>query len=169
MYILGIIDRDMPADTVYTIRVGGIENPRFVVTDAETDQQYHWRIRTYDSDYTPGSSATAEAQADADHLIDEGTGGYINIDIVSPVTSFNAEAFDTTNGVTTKYYFSWFSDIPTRNGDFIYIAMPAELTMKPTGGDTLLCKGANGLGTGSTAVTCRKQGNMLKVVLHEVT
>ena len=85
------------------------------------------------------------------------------------MVSFNAEAFDTTNGVSTKYYFSWFSDIPTESGDYIYIAMPPELTMVPTGGDTLLCKGANGLGTGPGAVTCRKQGNMLKVVLNEVT
>jgi hypothetical protein len=168
MYILGIVDRDMPADTLYTIRVGGVENPRFVVTDAETHVAHHWRIRTYDSDYPPAPDPL-NAQADANHLIDEGRGGYINIDVVSPVVSFNAEAFDTTNGVSTKYYFSWFSDIPTKSGDFIYIAMPPELAMVPTGGDTLLCKGANGLGTGASAVTCRKQGNMLKVVLNEVT
>ena len=66
--------------------------------------------------------------------------------------------------MATKYYFSWFTDIPTLSGDYIYIGMPPELSMVPTGGDTLTCAGANGLGK----VVCKKVGNMLKVTLIEV-
>jgi len=37
MAIEGIINIKMPADTIYTIRLGGVRNPRYVITDAETD------------------------------------------------------------------------------------------------------------------------------------
>jgi hypothetical protein len=135
-----------------------------VVTDAKDNDRHHWQVRTYDSDYAL-IDLSKIASADTTCMIDKGIGGYINVDVVSPIVSFNAEAFDTTNGVSTKYYFSWFSDIPTMNGDFIYISMPAELTMKPTSGNALDCKGQNGFGTGPTAVVCQKQGNHLKVTL----
>jgi len=62
--------------------------------------------------------------ADSLWLIDSGSGGYINIPDASPISSFGAEAYNTTNGVDTKYFFSWFTDVPTYNGDFVFIGIP---------------------------------------------
>jgi len=98
-------------------------------------------------------------------MIDNGKGGYINIDKISAIDTFNAESLNTTNGVSTKYFLSWFTSIETKNSDIIYINFPPEMTMMPTSGDYLTCNGINGIGS----ATCQVTGNQLKITLNSVS
>jgi hypothetical protein len=77
------------------------------------------------------------------------------------MVSFSSEALNTTNGVETKYFFSWFSDIPAKDGDLIYIAIPIEMTMIPSSGNNMVCAPLNGI----ASLRCTKEANMLKIVL----
>jgi len=88
--------------------------------------------------------------AETHHIIDEGKGGYINIDELSLIQSFGAEAYNATNGVVTDYNLNWFTSISTADGDTMNIEFPPELTLVPQSGRTLDCSGVNGI----SSVSC---------------
>ena len=160
MEIIGMSSREMPANSKFQIKIGGIRNPRYQLINTANNPQYHFRIRTYDTNFKP-----SDANPDATNLVDQGTGGYIDIDNVSPIESFGAEAFNTTNGAPSKYFLSWFSNIETKDGDRIVINFPVETELVPTNGNSLTCQGLNGI----NSVKCNAFDSILEVILEDVT
>ena len=139
MSIIGITNIDMAAKTTFNIRLGGLMNPRFQILNAKDDITQQFQVQTFDSNFNPSNSDATKT-----NLIDSGRGGYINIDQISLMTSFGAEAFNTSNGAQTKFFLSWFSNIPSQNTDLIYFTFPSELALLPSNGDALKCLGING-------------------------
>jgi hypothetical protein len=37
MEITGILNKAMPANTMFTVRLGGIQNPRYIISDGATN------------------------------------------------------------------------------------------------------------------------------------
>lgn len=164
MYILGIVTKTMPAGSIYYIRIAGVQNPRYQILNAADDLNQHFRIKTFDSNMNP----VTMQDADLLHIIDEGMGGHINIDELSQIESFGAEAYNATNGVVTDYNINWFTSISTANGDDMDITFPPELTLEPKTGDELPCSGLNGIGS----VTCKRDATnkqMLVIKMSSVT
>lgn len=64
---------------------------------------------------------------DIDNLIDIGYGAGVKINVLSEIPSFSIEGYDTTNGVSTKYMITWFTETDTENDDYIAITLPIEL------------------------------------------
>jgi hypothetical protein len=85
-------------------------------------------------------------------MIDTGYGGAIDINKVSPMASFAAEAFNTTNGVSGKYFISFFSAIKLLDSDVVTINFPKEATLMPTSGTSLDCTAVSGV----KSLTCSK-------------
>lgn len=111
----------MEANTEYWIRIGGLRNPRYLVDNQnlpEDDQQV-FTVKTYGS--------TATEPIDSENLIDSGSGAGITIDVLSPIETFSVEGYNTTNGVATNYYITWFTEIDTEDYDYIQINLAPEL------------------------------------------
>jgi len=144
----GLAKEDMAAGEVYTIKLAGIQNPRYQVIyselikdqDKTKAEDQLWQIRTYD---TTGFS-------DANNLIDAGKGGHVDVTVVTPMSSFGVDALNQTNGVATKYFVSWFSNVKTVRTDkfFVEFARETVLTVPPgakvSNPPTLTCLGVNG-------------------------
>jgi hypothetical protein len=106
MYLNGIVSADqMKAGAQYKATLGGLRNPRNVVDGLR------FKVTTYDP------QAFDANQVAEDHIIDEGLGGEVAIDLVSPLQSFSASGRNTTNGDETTYLLSWFTDILTESED----------------------------------------------------
>ena len=146
MFILGIASRAMPAGLEYRIRIAGVKNPRYQILNAAANPDQYFRIETYDAGLDPSTMVNADTQ----HLIDAGSGGSYDIDELSKISTFGAEAFNTTNGVATRYFLSWFTDIETEDKDVLRVTIPAELSLVPQSGSSLTCRGI----TGISSVTC---------------
>jgi hypothetical protein len=59
---------------------------------------------------------------------------------VSPIQTFSAEAYNTTNGVSGKYFITWYTDIETDDGDNLYVNFPDEIEfVSPYKNDKLRC------------------------------
>lgn len=71
----------MTAGNIYYVRIAGVRNPRFQILNAKDDLDAHFKIKTYDSNMNPLTMDDAETQ----HIIDEGKGGYIDIDELSQI------------------------------------------------------------------------------------
>jgi len=72
-------------------------------SNLDDDEKQEFEVKTYDS-------------IDADdslNLIDKGIGGGIDMKDISPIETFSAEGFNTTNGAYTKYIISWYTSILT--------------------------------------------------------
>lgn len=160
MYILGIVTKTMTAGEVYYVRIAGVQNPRFQILTAADDGNQHFRIKTFDSNLNPSTMQ----DADLLHIIDEGMGGHINIDELSQIESFGAEAYNATNGVVTEYNINWFTSISTASGDVMNINFPAELTLEPTNGDGLVCSGLNGIGS----VSCKRDSSNKQMMVIQM-
>lgn len=145
----GLAKEDMAAGEVYTVKLAGIQNPRYQVIYSELEDlgpgaQYKsdqlWQIRTYD---------TTGGLSDANNLIDQGKGGYVDVTVITPMSSFGVDALNQTNGVPTKYFLSWFSNVKTVRRDkfFIEFARETVLTLPADsikGSIALKCHGVNG-------------------------
>ena len=96
-YITGQAKLEMPANTEFIVRIGGIRNPRFLIDNSalpeSTKQQFI--IKTYDQ-----NSATL---SDSTNLIDYGKGAPIDISVASPLETFSIETFNDTNGADTTF------------------------------------------------------------------
>ena len=109
----------MTAGKAYEIKVAGIRNPRYLLINADLSVKQKFKIYTYDS---YGTSDTV-------NLIDVGEGGEIDMEEISPIETFSAEAYNTTNGVWSMYSISWFTSILTQNNDLLIINFPKESTI----------------------------------------
>lgn len=69
----------------------------------------------------------ANTPDDNDNIIDYGKGAGININELSEIETFSVEGYDTTNGVATKYFITWFTEIDSEADDYLEIVMPNEL------------------------------------------
>lgn len=86
-----------------------------------------------------------------DNIVDVGTGAAVDITKVSLMDSFSVEAFNTTNGVSDKYFITWNTNILTVNGDKIIVTFPVQTTLDPTKSKNVFaCTGKNGI----TKVSC---------------
>merc|ERR1719345_260191 len=94
---------EMPANTKFTLRVAGLQNPRYVISWAELTKAgdeataktlMQWHVRTFG----PAALVDGEDLA-ADELMDVGVGGYVDVDKPTPISAFSAEAQNATNGV----------------------------------------------------------------------
>lgn len=104
------------------------------------------------------------------NIIDSGEGAGIDIDTLSPIETFSFEGFDTTNGVATTYFITWFTEIDTMNDDYIEVNLAAELKLnsKNAANDEIICDGLNGI----SKVYCEKDDkndHLLKIYLQKVT
>ena len=68
------------------------------------------------------------------------------------MSSFSAEAYNTTNGVGARYFVSFFSSIRINSGDVLVINFPVETFLIPESGKSLKCTALNGM----TSVSCSK-------------
>ena len=144
LFIIGNIQTEMPKDTVYTIRVGGLQNPRYIVSNQALKTPFDFTITTFDREGR--TNANME-----DNVIDIGKGAAVDITVVSQIDSFSVEAYNTTNGVSDKYFITWNTNIQTINGDKLIVTFPKQTTMSPTKSKTVFgCTGKNGI----TKVTC---------------
>jgi len=102
MYLIGIVsvDKIVKGET-YRATLGGLRNPRAVADGLE------FTVTTYDPE------AFNEGEVSGGHIIDEAKGGGIDIDNVSPLTSFSAIGKNTTNGDEATFIISWFTEILT--------------------------------------------------------
>jgi hypothetical protein len=60
------------------------------------------------------------------------------------LASFAIEAYDTTNSAETEYLISWFTDIETKSGDIMHVALPPETKLNAeilAGKASFVCKG----------------------------
>jgi hypothetical protein len=57
----------------------------------------------------------------------------VDVTVVTPMSSFGVDALNQTNGVPTKYFVSWFSNVKTVRRDkfFIEFARETVLTLPP--------------------------------------
>ena len=162
MSIIGIANVDLEAKSVFKIRLGGLQNPRYQILDAKDDTTQQFQILTFDSNFSPSNSDPEKS-----NLVDKGRGGYINIELVSLMTSFGAEAYNTTNGVETKFFLSWFSNIPAMDTDIVQFNFPSELALIPQNGpDALKCIGINGFS--QTSMSCKAVGNILVLTISGI-
>lgn len=82
------------------------------------------------------------------------------------MASFSAEAQNTTNGVASKYFISFFTSIKVEDNDVLIVNFPAESEVVATSGNTLTCAAVNG----ASQVTCTKEsGTLLRIALNRVT
>ena len=144
----------------YGIKIGGLQNPRYVVKNSNlpANKREYFDVTTYDS----------LGYDEKVNLIDKGSGGAIDIDKISQIASFSAEAFNTTNGVGAKYFVSFFSAIRIDSGDTLVINFPAENFLVPTssGSKDLKCTAVNGM----KAVSCvKKTDTQLEATFNTVT
>ena len=97
----------MPANTQYTIRIGGIRNPRFIIDNSILSEsaKQSFVITTYDQN--------SAKLIDSVNLIDYGKGAPIDISVASQLESFSIETFNETNGVDTRFFVTWFTEIET--------------------------------------------------------
>ena len=162
LYIIGSIQTEMPKDTAYTIRVGGLRNPRFVVNNKALANPFDFYIYTYDR----------EGRTDAnmeDNIIDVGKGAAVDITEISQIDSFSIEAYNTTNGVSDKYFITWNTNVQTINGDIMIVTFPEQTEFSPTKSKTVFgCEGKNGI----TKVSCfydKNKPKELKISLDSIT
>ena len=114
--------------------------------------------------------STASSPIDTENLIDSGSGAGIDIDVLSGIETFSVEGFNTTNGVSTDYYITWFTEIDTKADDYLEINLAPELEMVTRSNDdlTLDCEGLNGI----SSIRCEKDANsnsLLRINLLSVT
>ena len=102
---------------MYKIRIGGLQNPRYIVSNAGLPVPHDFIITTYDV------NGRIDANME-DNIVDVGTGAAVDITKVSLMDSFSVEAFNTTNGVSDKYFITWNTNILTVNGDKIIVTYP---------------------------------------------
>jgi hypothetical protein len=117
LFIIGNIQTEMPKGTAYTIRVGGLQNPRYIVNNQALKDPHDFEITTYDRE------GRTDANMD-DNIIDVGKGAAVDITVVSQIDSFSVEAYNTTNGVSDKYFITWNTNIQTINGDRLIVTFP---------------------------------------------
>ena len=102
------------------------------------------------------------------HLIDEGIGGYVNIEQLSEIKTFGAEAYNQTNAAITNYNLNWFTEIETADGDILHISFPEELTLVNNNG-AMECIGVTGVGQGAVECKVGADGtNEVEVKLNDV-
>lgn len=153
-YVIGMAKADMLPNTKFTLRIAGLQNPRYVIswaalsgTKSEQDAM-QWQIQTFG----PAALSSGEDLA-LDEQMDVGTGGYVDVDKPTPITSFSAEAKNATNGMETTYYLTWSTVLRTLYNDRFYVVFPPETELIPTKGlHTLTCTGLNGFT--STGLFC---------------
>lgn len=104
---------------MYKIRIGGLQNPRYIVSNAGLPVPHDFIITTYDVNGRLGNPINME-----DNIVDVGTGAAVDITKVSLMDSFSVEAFNTTNGVSDKYFITWNTNILTVNGDKLIVTFP---------------------------------------------
>ena len=113
-YVVGLAKEEMPPNSKFTLRVAGLQNPRYVIKYDEITQgksakelkkaeaTMNWQIQTF------GPAALAsDGELALDELMDVGIGGHVDVDKPTPITAFSAEAKNATNGVETTYYLTW--------------------------------------------------------------
>jgi len=121
LYVLGTTRSEVAAKVEYSIRIGGLRNPRFLINSNTNPGISDFEISTFDSDgYDPDKN-----------LIDNGKGGPFDISKLSQIESFSAEAYNTTNGVSTKYFVTWTTDILTQNKDILIVNFPKQVVFSP--------------------------------------
>ena len=165
LFIVGQTIEEMEAGKVYSIKIGGLRNPRNLVDNSQLpeDQKQYFKIKTYDQEARPID--------DTLNIIDYGQGGIININETSKIQSFSAESFNTSNGAETRYFISWFNSIETLPGDIVILEFPIEtmlVTIDEPGSPGIKCLGLNGV----TKVACEPDdGNhhTLKITLQDLT
>lgn len=162
LYLIGNIQTEMPKGTEYKIRVGGLQNPRYIVVNQALKTPFDFIITTYDR----------EGRTDAnmvDNVIDVGQGAAVDISVVSQIDSFSVEAYNTTNGVSAKYFITWNTNVQTINGDSLIVNFPVQTSMAPKKSKTVFdCEGKNGI----AKVTCsfnQNKPNRLIITLDQVT
>jgi hypothetical protein len=67
---------------------------------------------------------------------------------LSPIESFSVEGYNTTNGVSTKYFLTWFTEIDSESDDYLEIHLAPELeAVLPVTSNrySLVCTGINGV------------------------
>ena len=103
-----------------------------------------WQIQTF-------GAAALQSGADLalNEQMDVGTGGYVDVDKPTPITSFSAEAKNATNGMETTYYLTWSTVLRSLKNDRFYVEFPPETELVPTTpkkgqGNDLSCTGLNG-------------------------
>lgn len=136
--MIGIVSgrEGLVAGAPYRATIGGLRNPRNLISDLK------FGITTY------GPSGFDVLQKPEDHIIDLTVGGRVDIDKVSRLETFSALAKETTNGATSEYVFSWFTDIETQKGDQLHIVLPDEVTVPyriREGLDDFKCEGKTSL------------------------
>jgi hypothetical protein len=88
MTILAIANIQLDAGVEFKMRIAGVQNPRYQILDAKSDKNQAWKLETFDTDLDPVTLENSHTQ----HLIDEGVGGYFNIDELSEIQTFGADA-----------------------------------------------------------------------------
>lgn len=124
---------------------------------------------------TYGSTSTEPD--DFDNLIDSGSGAGVKIDELSDIESFSVEGYNTTNGVSTKYFITWFTEIDSEANDYLEINLAPELeAVLPVSNNrfSLVCKGINGVKDLDDNKGCEVEVDnnnplLLKVTLKELT
>jgi hypothetical protein len=80
------------------------------------------------------------------------------------------EGLNTTNGVTTTYFITWFTEVDTEDEDYMEIHLAPEMQMvtKNNANRELICRGVNGI----TDIFCEQDANdelLLKLKLNTVS
>jgi len=154
----------MAKNTKFTLRVAGLQNPRYVISWAaltgagETAQveAMQWEVHTFGPAAWVPKTASAAGYLSADWQVDVGKGGYVDVDKPTPISAFSAEAVNATNGVEATYYLTWSTVLRTLQHDRFYVVFPPEAELIPTTGNALACTGLNGFVQHPGAVTCER-------------
>jgi hypothetical protein len=94
--------------------------------------------------FTYDQKAFNDGELLENHLIDTGVGGKTSVTSLSLLASFAIDADDTTNSQETGYLLTWFTDIETKSGDIMHVALPPEITLNAeiaAGKASFVCKG----------------------------
>jgi hypothetical protein len=157
----------MPASTIYTVRIGGVRNPRFLIDNAllsESAKQY-FILKTY------GTHSTKFI--DSSDLIDYGKGSPVDITTASKLGTFSIENYNSTNGVNSIYLITWFTEIAIKDGDELEIVFPVETILitkdwPSTANREINCEGVNGI----TKIRCerdKKNERLMHIQLKKVS
>lgn len=161
-FVIGMAKVDLPMNTEFTLRVAGLQNPRYVISwaaltkagDTAQLEKMQWEVQTFGPAAWVQTGSTGKLSAD--EQVDVGKGGHVDVDKPTPISAFSAEAVNATNGVEATYYLTWSTVLRTLQHDRFYVEFPPETELIPTKGDALACTGLNGFAQHTGAVTCER-------------
>jgi hypothetical protein len=155
------VTTEMPPGT-YTANLAGIRNPRFLITNAASDQSKWFSISTYDY---------RQPLDDSNNLIDKGKGGYVNINLLQSIAQFSIQPENYTNSAEAGLIVTWYTSIETANEDRLWIKFPENLIefipATPNDDGELDCSPFEG-STTMINIQCKFDGPELEIILLEI-